>query len=173
MAFDHTQLDGIDPALDEALAAREGTLRAVQQKVADYLTAIPDFAVLNAGVVIEDLETLPKCLDDVLTGIAPLLLLVRVVSAVDKAKGVPGQLLLDPLTLEVRILENPKTNRGAAGSQITRNKAAEMVALALKCRRVGVSHLTVEAIEDVSPGEGLQNNVLASAVTLTLSAELI
>lgn len=173
MAFDHAQLDGIDPALDEALAAREGTLRALCQKVAEFLGAVEDFATHSALIIVEDLETLPKCLDDVLTGIAPLLLIIRVVSAIDKAKGVRGVLRFDPLTLEVRILENPKTNRGAAGTHITRNKAAELVALALKCRRIASSFLALEAIEEASPGEGLKNDVLATAVTFTLSAELL
>lgn len=173
MAFDLSALDGIGPELDPALVAAEGVLRAVQQKVADILSAVPDFATLHAGVIIEDLETLPKSLNDALTGIAPLLLIVRIVSAVDKATATPGILRLDPLTLEVRILENPKTNRGAAGTNITRNKAAEMVALALKLRRVGASFLAVSSIDDVDPGEPFRNDVLATAVTFTLSAEIL
>lgn len=170
MAFDFSTLDGIDPALDETLVAREGTLRAIQQKVADYLTAVPDFAVLHSDILIEDVETLPKHLDDALTGISPLLLLVRLVSAEDKAKGQPGVLHFDPLTLAVRILENPKTNRGAAGTNITRTKAAEMVALALKLRRVGHSHLALSALDESDPGEDFRNDVLAIDVTFTLSA---
>lgn len=173
MAFDFSALDRIGPALDPALAAREGVLRATLQKVADYLTAVPDFAVLHAGVIVEDLETLPKHLDDALTGIAPLLLIVRLVSARDAAPGVPGVLRLDPLTLEVRILENPKTNRGASGTNITRTKAAETVALALKLRRVGSSYLSVTAIDDTDPGEAARADILATAVTLTLSAEVL
>lgn len=173
MAFDFSELALVESALDDALVAREGVLHATLQKVADYLTAVSDFAVLHAGVMIEDLETLPKRLQDVLTGIAPLLLIVRVLSARDKATGVPGCLRLDPLTLEVRILENPKTNRGAGGSFITRNKAAEMVAVALKCRRVGSSFIAITAIEEADPGEGMRGDVLASAVTLTLSADVL
>ncbi len=172
MAFDVSVFDGIPHELDETILAEEGLLIAVENKVVDYLHAVPEFHALSTDIIIEDLETLPNRLDDAMTGIAPLLLIVRIVSAQDKASGVPGILRLDPLTLEVRILENPKTNRGAGGSHITRNKAAELVALALKLRRVGNSHLAVTAIDDIDVGDGYENNLLGKSVTFTLSAEV-
>lgn len=161
--------DGIDPTLDEELLATEGALIAIEQKVVDYLAALPQFAPIVRDILIEDLETLPQKLEEANQGIAPLMLIVRVLAASDKSPATPALLRLDPLTIEVRVLENPITNRGAAGTHISRNKCAELVALALKLRRVGNSYLALSAIDDV---EVNRDNLLAKAVTFTLSADI-
>lgn len=157
-------LNRVDWRLDGRVVAREGVLAAVKGRVCAYVRAIPGLE--GCVVVVEDGADVGWVLALLKGGMWRLAVVVAGLGAVDRAAGAPGALRLDPLAVGVCIWENP-----AVGGGVGCMKAAELVAGALKLRRVGNSFLRVAAA-GLAKGPLRREGLLLKAVGLWLTVEV-
>ena len=161
-------MDGVDYNLDPYIVAQEGTLVAIQRKVVHYLRGIAYLANIDQ-VFIEDQLDLSSEIDKALsTGL--LSICVSIGKAVDSAPTAPGILVLDPCEIVIRCIENPTINRGAGGTGLTRNRAAEIIAKALKLQRINNGFLGRVRMDNSSLPKDA--DVIGRDITFTLSAAI-
>lgn len=165
-------MNDVDYRLDADLVAAEGVLIAVESKICDYVRAIPELESAPCDIVTEDATDLAQLLDEVAGDHCPLLIVARVVSAEDKAHGVPGVLRLDPVKAAINIYENPAVNRSRGGTGVTCTKAAELIAKHLKCRRIARSYLASPVLSDAPIDSVNADRVLGKALCFTLSVDI-
>jgi hypothetical protein len=162
-----SELDTISPVLSQDLIATDGVLYAIQSKVLQYCRALQAFQRIEL-MFIEDSKTIDDDISKALKDLG-MSIMISIGAADDRANGVPGVLILDPLELIVTVFENPMLNRGDAGSGLTGNKACELAAVALKMRRVGDSFLSRPKLRLNNEEIG---QTLAKTVTFRMSAAL-
>lgn len=161
-------MEGIDYNLDADVIAKEGSLVAIQRKVVELLRAVPEIAALEQ-IFIEDSLDLSYEIDKALTS-GLLSICVSIGKATDSAPTVPGVIMLDPCEITIRCIENPTVNRAAGGTGITRNRAAEIIAKALKLERINNGFLTKPRLTDSALPKDA--DVVGKDITFTLSAAI-
>ncbi len=161
-------MEGVDYNLDDDLVSSIGFLQAMNQKVLDYLHAIPELAVIK-HMFSEDSKTLKQEIDKALTGTAPISVMVAIGECKDTAPGVPNQIRFDPMEIIIVVMEQPNLNRGRDGTGLTVNRAAELVACRMKGERIGDAFFTKADFR--LPTEDL-GSVAARLVVLTISATI-
>lgn len=133
-------MQGISPNLNPDVVATDGVLVAIQQKIVEYLRAIQAFANVE-HIFYEDSLTLAYEITKAL-GESSLSMCVSIGRAEDSVPDQPEMLVLDPCEIVIRVIENPTLNRGDGGTNITRNRAGEIIARTLKLEQVGDGFLT-------------------------------
>jgi hypothetical protein len=161
-------MDGIDYNLAPDIIATEGTLVAIQRKVVEYLRAVPELASVEQ-IFIEDQLDLAAEIDKALSS-GLLSICVSIGKAVDSAPSAPGILALDPCEIVIRCIENPTINRAAGGTGLTRNRAGELIAKALKLQRINNGCLGRVRLENSSLPKDA--DVIGRDVTFILTAAI-
>jgi len=159
----------LPPTLDPDVIAQDGYLVAIQRKVLDCLRALPPLSRVG-DMWCEDDKTLDEELRKALVEAKPFSIMVSLGRMRDTASGVPGRLELDALEILITLYENPLFNRAPSGTNLTINKAIEIVATSLKCQPIGASFLNSPRVE--TPGRAI-GDTLAKSVVFSLAATVL
>lgn len=159
----------LPPALDPNVVAEEGTLVAIQRKVLDCIRAITALSRVT-DIWCEDDKTLDEQLRQALVEAKPLSIMVSLGPMRDTASGVPGRLELDALEVIITLYENPLFNRTPRGTNLTINRALEIVATRLKCQPIAASFLNSPRVE--TPGRAI-GDTLAKSIIFKLAATVL
>ena len=164
-------MNGINPQLDENVIAKEGNFVAVQKKLVEYLRAIAAFHSVEQ-IFYEDKLDLVREIEKALSA-GVLSMCASIGNADDALPDTAGLLLLDPMDVVVRILENPEINRSEQGTDISALRAAEIIAATLKLEQVGSGFLTKPRIRlaPVPKDASLVGREVWFTLTATIAAE--
>ena len=147
--------------LNTAVISTEGTLEALQSAVVTLLQSHP--VLTAAKILYEDEGEIENKIE---SAISDQGLIILVMSMEGRSRSPDAaQVILDDLTVVVRIIEMPLINRDPNGTQIPINRAVELVAMALHQQVISGHTLVFEAFEP-DPGADLPTKDITFSTTL-------
>lgn len=161
-------MDGVDPTLSPDLIAKIGVLHTINEKVTEYIRAIPELEPVH-HIFDEDSATVEQDIQDAMQGTEKLSIMLGTGDGTDVAEGAVGQVIFNPLEIQILCIEQPNLNRGEGGTGITVNRLAELVAINMKGQPIG-EHFVSKV--DFRIPKNLGGSVAARLVVLTCAASL-
>lgn len=159
----------VDPQLDPARIAAVGYIHAINEKVAEYLRAVPALNIVT-NIFDEDSKDAVQLIQNAMQGSEKLSLMIGTGECKDAAIGVPDVIRFDPMEVLVLCMEQPMLNRDpTSGTNVTVNRLAEIVACSLKGKQIAQSFFVKADFRQ--PSENL-GSVAARLVVLTISANV-